>query len=80
MEFAVIFGLVAFASLFGLVWKRGQGRVVTVHVGELHAPQAEAILSAIAEVDGGRASLEAARSEIERALSAIRAGKDEKKS
>jgi len=30
MEFAVIIGLVAFATLFGLVWKRGQGRVVTV--------------------------------------------------
>jgi thiol-disulfide isomerase/thioredoxin len=57
-----------------------QGRVVTVHVGELHAPQAEAILSAIVEVDAGRVSLEAARSEIERALSAIRAEKDEKKS
>jgi thiol-disulfide isomerase/thioredoxin len=30
MEFAVILGLVAVATVFGLVWKRGQGRVVAV--------------------------------------------------
>ena len=30
MEFAVIAGLVAVATVFGLVWKRGQGRVVPV--------------------------------------------------
>ena len=30
MEFAVILGLVAVATVFGLVWKRGQGRVVPV--------------------------------------------------
>ncbi len=56
------------------------GRVVTVHVGELHAPQAEAILGAIAGVDAGRTSLEAARGEIERALAALRAEKERKSS
>ena len=30
MEFVVIAGLVAVATVFGLVWKRGQGRVVRV--------------------------------------------------
>ena len=30
MEFIVILGLVAVATAFGLVWKRGQGRVVKV--------------------------------------------------
>ena len=30
MELAVILGLVAVATVFGLVWKRGQGRVVPV--------------------------------------------------
>ena len=30
MEFAVITGLVAVATVFGLIWKRGQGRVVAV--------------------------------------------------
>lgn len=30
MEFAVILGLVAVATVFGLVWKRSQGRVVKV--------------------------------------------------
>lgn len=30
MELAVIIGLVAVATAFGLVWKRGQGRVVPV--------------------------------------------------
>ena len=30
MEFIVIAGLIAVATIFGLVWKRGQGKVVTV--------------------------------------------------
>ncbi|MCU0977362.1 MAG: TlpA family protein disulfide reductase [Steroidobacteraceae bacterium] len=57
-----------------------RGRVVTVHVGELHAPQAEAILSAVASVDAGRLNLEAARNEIERALAAFRAERQQKPS
>jgi thiol-disulfide isomerase/thioredoxin len=55
-----------------------RGRVVTVHVGELHAPQAEAILSAIARLDAGELSLEAARGEIERAVAAFKAGEQQK--
>jgi thiol-disulfide isomerase/thioredoxin len=57
-----------------------RGRVVTIHVGELHAPQAEAILSAIASVDADRLSLEAARAEIEGALAAFRAEQRQKTS
>lgn len=56
------------------------GRVVTVHVGELHAPQAEAILAAVAGVDAGRLSVDAARGEIERATAALRAKNDRKPS
>lgn len=57
-----------------------RGRVVTVHVGELHAPQAEAILSAIARLDAGGGTLEDARREIESGLAALRAEKDPKAS
>jgi thiol-disulfide isomerase/thioredoxin len=57
-----------------------RGRVVTVHVGELHAPQAEAILAAVASIDAGQKSLEAARSDLERALAAMRAAGERKAS
>lgn len=49
-----------------------RGRIVTIHVGELHAPQAEAILSAVTAVDDGRLTLDAARQQIERALADYR--------
>lgn len=57
-----------------------RGRIVTLHVGELHPPQADAILSSVRAVDAGRTSLESARGEIERALAAIRSEKDNKTS
>jgi hypothetical protein len=50
-----------------------RGRIVTIHVGELHEPEAAAILSAVADVDAGRLTLEAARSDVEQAVAASRA-------
>jgi thiol-disulfide isomerase/thioredoxin len=50
------------------------GRIVTVHVGELHASQADAILQAVGEVDAGKLAIEAARIRIRAELAAIPAG------
>ncbi len=40
------------------------GRIVTIHVGELHRPQADVILSAVRAVDTGEIDLESARNRI----------------
>jgi thiol-disulfide isomerase/thioredoxin len=40
------------------------GRIVTLHVGELHRPQADVILSAVRALDAGRIDLQAAREQI----------------
>ena len=37
------------------------GRIVTIHVGEFHCPQADAILSIVRAVDAGQIDLEAAQ-------------------
>jgi thiol-disulfide isomerase/thioredoxin len=41
-----------------------QGRIATIHVGELHLPQAQVILSAIREVDAGTMDMATARRRI----------------
>jgi thiol-disulfide isomerase/thioredoxin len=48
-----------------------QGRIVTIHVGELHRPQAEVILSAVQAVDAGAIDLKAARGRITEGLAQI---------
>jgi thiol-disulfide isomerase/thioredoxin len=48
-----------------------RGRIVTIKVGELHAPEAKAILAAVDEVDAGRLSIDAARSRIRSQLTAL---------
>ena len=40
------------------------GRIVTIHLGELHRPQADTILSVVRELDAGRIGLEAAKARI----------------
>jgi len=40
------------------------GRIVTVHLGELHRPQADAILSVVRELDTGKIDLAAAKARI----------------
>jgi thiol-disulfide isomerase/thioredoxin len=40
------------------------GRIVTIHLGELHRPQADAILSVVRDLDSGVIDFEAARARI----------------
>ena len=40
------------------------GRIVTLHVGELHRPQADVILSTVKALDAGQIELPAAREQI----------------
>jgi thiol-disulfide isomerase/thioredoxin len=47
------------------------GRIVTLHVGELHRPQADVILSAVQAVDAGRINMNAARDRIRAELPEI---------
>jgi thiol-disulfide isomerase/thioredoxin len=49
-----------------------QGRIATIHVGEMNRPQAQVILSAIREVDAGTIDMPAARRQIQRNLPASR--------
>jgi len=47
------------------------GRIATIHVGELHRPQAEAILAAVREVDSGAIDIAAARDRIRAELARL---------
>lgn len=47
-----------------------QGRIATIHVGELHRPQAEFILGAVRDVDAGRIDMSAARARIREVIDA----------
>jgi len=40
------------------------GRIATIHIGELHRPQAEVILAAVQAVDSGQTTIKAARDRI----------------
>jgi len=40
------------------------GRIVTIHLGELHRPQAEVILSAVRALDAGEIDLQTAQQRI----------------
>lgn len=51
-----------------------KGAIVAVFVGELHRPQAQAILATVREVDAGRLTAAAARTRIEQQLAALRDG------
>ncbi len=57
------------------VFTDSKGRIVTVHVGELHPPQADVILAAVEDVEAGRLDLEAARSRIRAEIPPGAAGK-----
>ncbi len=48
-----------------------QGRIVTIHVGELHADQAAVILGAVEDVVAGSLDLEAARDRIRSQLASL---------
>jgi thiol-disulfide isomerase/thioredoxin len=57
------FGIDSLAFPFTAFTDR-QGRVLTVHLGELHEPELRLILEAIVAVDAGNMTLEAARAKI----------------
>jgi len=46
------------------VFTDSRGRIVTVHLGELHPPQADVILAAVEDVEAGRLDVESARTRI----------------
>jgi len=47
------------------------GRIVTVHVGELHRPEAELILSTVEDLQAGRTDMEMARDRIRTGVASI---------
>ncbi len=53
------------------VFSDRQGRIIALHLGELHAPQAHVILGIVARVDAGELTPETARVEVRRALDAL---------
>lgn len=72
MDAARAFGVANVVLPFTVFTDR-TGRIVTLHIGELHRPQAEAILDAVKRVNAGEMPLTAARGRIEADLARIRA-------
>jgi len=70
LDAAAAFGVEAVGLPF-TVFSDRKGRIVTAHLGELTAPQADIILDAVRRVDAGQSSPEDARVAIEAALSAL---------
>lgn len=70
MAAAAAFGMESIGLPFTVFTDR-QGRIATIHVGELHRPQADAILSAVQAVDAGEVDMAVARDRIRDALAAI---------
>lgn len=63
MDAARAFGMEAIGLPFTAFTDR-LGRIATIHVGELHRPQAEVILSAVRAVDAGAIDMATARAQI----------------
>ena len=70
MEAARAFGMESIGLPFTAFSDR-QGRIATIHVGELHRGQAEVILSAVQAVDAGEIEMPAARDRIRESLARI---------
>lgn len=70
LDAAAAFGVEAIGFPF-TVFSDRQGRIVTAHLGELTAPQADIILEAVRRVDAGQLSPADARTGIEAALRAL---------
>ena len=63
MDAARAFGIETIGLPF-TVFTDSSGRIATIHVGELHRPQAEAILNLVREVDSGTIDMATARAQI----------------
>jgi thiol-disulfide isomerase/thioredoxin len=70
LDAAAAFGVEAVGLPF-TVFSDRQGRIVTSHLGELTAAEADIILGAVREVDAGRLTPAAARGDIKAALAAL---------
>jgi thiol-disulfide isomerase/thioredoxin len=70
LEAARAFGIDTMAFPF-TAFTDARGRIITVHVGELHAAQAQAILAIVDRVDAGELTPDAARSAVKSALDAL---------
>ena len=70
LEVAQSFGMEAM-GFPATVFTDNQGRIVTIHVGELHADQAAIILGAVQEVMAGSLDPEAAREQIRSQLASL---------
>ena len=67
MDAARAFGMETIGLPF-TAFTDSKGRIATIHVGELHRPQAEAILKLVREVDSGTIDMAAARAQIREKL------------
>ena len=70
LDAARAFGVEAFGLPFTAFTDRS-GRIATIHVGELHRPQAEVILKLVQEVDSGSLDMAAARAQIRAKLAEL---------
>jgi len=71
LDAARAFGMETAGFPFTIFTDRG-GRIVTVHVGELHRPEATLILSAVEDVSAGRLDMEAARARIRAGMASLK--------
>ena len=71
LDAARAFGMETAGFPFTIFTDRG-GRIVTVHVGELHRPEAALILSAVEDVSAGRLDMEAARARIRAGIASLK--------
>jgi thiol-disulfide isomerase/thioredoxin len=74
LDAATAFGIEIVGFPF-TVFSDSQGRIIACHVGELTEPIAELILGTVEQVNEGRVSLEAARSQIASGIAGLKAGK-----
>ncbi len=70
LDAAQAFGVEAVGLPFTAFTDRS-GRIATIHVGELHRPQAEVILKLVHEVDSGTLDMAAARAQIRAKLAEL---------
>jgi len=70
MDAARAFGMESIGLPFTAFTDR-QGRIATIHVGELHRPQADVILAAVQALDAGEIDMAAARERIRDGLAKL---------
>lgn len=71
MDAARAFGMESIGLPFTAFTDR-RGRIATIHVGELHRPEADVILSAVRAVDSGQIEMATARDQIRDGLAKLK--------